>query len=340
MSTQLQTVDINQLQQIGEFGVAELMTMKETIGKDLSIPQFNLFMYQCNRMGLDPALKHAFPILYGGKLDSRVSYEGLLSLAKKSEGFQGVYNQVVCDNEIDDFEAETDDEGVITKINHKIKFPRGKVVGAYSIAKREGKKNVIILMDVMEVQKMLKGQNQKFWKMDDGSPDPDMFKKHVGFRSIKAQYDIASVVEDHMESMNGVDSIDPYAPTERKDITEEANALNKQPTKTETKQPPKTTTPPADDDLKPLDDEQPTTPPVDQEAVRLLKDIEEAFVKLGIHDKDKRAEYTSGKAKFKNGKPTVADLKALLKVMKLEIEEMEQATQANGAGPFNDLPLE
>jgi len=297
MTKQIQVAEeLNQIVQIGEFGVNELMTMKETIGKDLSIPQFNLFMYQCNRMGLDPALKHAFPILYGGKLDSRVSYEGLLSLAKKSQGYQGVFNQVVCDNEIDSFEAETDDEGVFVKISHKVRFPRGKVVAAYSVAKREGYKPVIILMDVAEVSKMLKGQNQKFWKMDDGSPDPDMFKKHVGFRSIKAQYDIASVVEENMESLNTPDNYEPTEPT-RRDITAEVTETPKQ---EESKKAPETI-------------------PTDEEVVR--ESINAAFKQLGISGKEAKGAYMAENCKVKGDKPTLAELKGLLKIMEMAIED-------------------
>lgn len=312
-NTQLQTADLNQIQQIGEFGVNELMTMKETIGKDLSVPQFNLFMYQCNRMGLDPALKHAFPILYGGKLDSRVSYEGLLSLAKKSDGYQGVFNQVVCENEIDSFEAETDDEGVIVKIYHKVKFPRGKVVAAYSIAKREGHKPVIVLMDVMEVQKLLKGQNQKFWKMEDGSPDPDMFKKHVGFRSIKAQYDIASVVEDNMESLNSLEEYSSSEP-QRKDVTPDAEKLK-----------------PADQNNAPK------TSAADEEAARIkgLKvQMKANYTKLGMTDKDAMGLHMQEFCKMKGDSPTEAEIKAYIKIMELQIQEKQAAEQAN-----DDLPL-
>lgn len=300
MTNQIQVApELNQIVQIGEFGIAELMTMKETIGKDLTIPQFNLFMYQCNRMGLDPALKHAFPILYNGKLDSRVSYEGLLSLAKKSQGYQGVFNQVVCDNEVDTFEAETDDEGVFVRISHKVKFPRGKVVAAYSVAKREGYKNVIVLMDVVEVAKLLKGQNQKFWKMEDGSPDPDMFKKHVGFRSIKAQYDIASVVEENMESMNAPEAYEPPAEPKRRDITAES-----------TEKP------------QPAEIQQEVTPE-DPTALQWNL-VGEGLRKLGITTKDKQAEYIRDNLKIKGKSATVAELKGLLKIIELAIEDKDE----------------
>lgn len=302
-NTQVQVTDLNSIHQIGDFGPNELMTMKETIGKDLSIPQFNLFMYQCNRMGLDPALKHAFPILYGGKLDSRVSYEGLLSLAKKSPGYQGVFNQVVCENEIDSFEAETDDEGVIVKIYHKVKFPRGRVVAAYSIAKREGHKPVIVLMDVMEVQKLLKGQNQKFWKMEDGSPDPDMFKKHVGFRSIKAQYDIASVVEDNMESLN---ELEGYTEPTRREITSEVNV-------NPSNQPPKLENPKSQQSA-----EQPKQ--ADEFTDRWIE-VGDLLDQLGHATKTAKNAYIKANFRTKGDTPTHADFDNFIKMIQMELAE-------------------
>ncbi|WP_339193127.1 recombinase RecT [Paenibacillus sp. FSL W8-1287] len=291
-------VNINQLQAIGEFGLPEIMTMKETLGKKLTIPQFNLFMYQMKRMGLDPSLKHAFPIPYGDTIDIRIAYEGYHAKAQESEGYQGVYNQVICENEVDDFEAETDEEGIIVSVKHKIKFPRGKAVGAYSIAKREGKKNVIVLMDASEVQKWVK-KNANFWKLDDGSIDPDMFKKHVGIRAIKAQYDIAAVVEESMESMNAASAAPTYEPPTRKDVTPPVEKIE-------------------------------TTESVNQddEAASRMKalkaQVKANYKKLGLTDKEAMGAHMQQYCKVKGDEPTEAELKAYLKIMDMQIQAAEQ----------------
>ncbi|MEH7249197.1 recombinase RecT [Neobacillus niacini] len=291
-----QNTNLNEIQQIGEFGVNELMTMKETIGKDLSMPQFNLFMYQCNRMGLDPALKHAFPILYGGKMDVRVSYEGLLAIARKSDGFQGVHNQVVCENEVDDFEAETDDEGIVVSVKHKIRFPRGKAVAAYSIAKREGKKNVVVLMDISEVGKWVK-KNPNFWKLDDGTVDPDMLKKHAGTRAIKGQFDIALAVEENMEEMNGGSSIPDYQTQQRKDITPNQEVISAPPTQPQQ--------------------------PQDEEAAKLKKvrkEVSDKFKKLGIAKEEQSGYVEKNVPGFKG---TLADFIGLSSLLDMQIEMLE-----------------
>jgi recombination protein RecT len=290
--------NLNELQQIGEFGVNELMTMKETIGKDLSVPQFNLFMYQCNRMGLDPALKHAFPILYGGKMDVRVSFEGLHAIARKSDGYQGLHTQVVCENEIDDFEAETDDEGIVVSVKHKIKFPRGKAVAAYAIAKREGKKNVVILMDASEVGKWVK-KNPNFWKLDDGTIDPDMMKKHAGTRAIKAQFDIALAVEENMEEMNSGSNIPEYKPQDRKDITPTQEVIDTP------KQP------------KPEQSEE------EKQVKKLRSDITKKLKLIGVEGKEATAEYIAQHAPKMGDKPTLAQLTGLLNIIEMHIDMNE-----------------
>ncbi|MGF9912777.1 RecT family recombinase [Paenibacillus ehimensis] len=307
-------INLNQIQAIGQWGLAEINTLKETIGKDCTVPQFNLFMYQVNRMGLDPFLKQAFPIVYGGKLDIRVAYEGFLSKAKECPDYEGVFNQVVCENETDDFEAETDDEGVITKIRHKVRFPRGKVVGAYSIAKRKGARDVIILMEASEVMKYAKN-NGKFWKLDDGSIDPDMFKKHVGTRAVKAQFNIAAVVDESGEFITPAASDEKTY--ERRDITTEAEQMVK-----EQQQVSKPESPANDEETKL------------QEARQQMAD---KFQALGITDPEEMGKYIAQHAKPKGKKPTLAEMMGLLKIMDMHIEEkMAAETDKSGDDLLDD----
>jgi recombination protein RecT len=295
--TTSQNAELNELHQIGDFGVNELMTMKETVGKDLTIPQFNLFMYQCNRMGLDPSLKHAFPIVYGGKMDIRVSYEGLKSLAQKSEGYQGVFTQVVCENEIEDFDVIVNEEGEMIGVKHKPRFPRGKVLGAYAIAKREGRSNYVVFMDVSEVQKWIK-INGKFWKQDNGDVDPDMFKKHVGTRAIKGQYDIADVVVEGMETTAESNGVPEYQPNkERKDITPN----------------------------QPIIDAPPTNEPTEEE--KQIKSIRTKITKklkdLGVVGKEQVAAYIAKNAPKMGENPSIAELTGLLDMIQMEIDMKE-----------------
>lgn len=298
-----QALDLNQIQEIGNYGLAEVMAMKDTLGKDLTIPQFNLFVHDSVRLGLEPRLKHSFPILYGGKMDFRISFEGYHAMAQRSEGYIGLKMEVVTENEIDDFYAETDDDGEITKIHHKIKFPRGKVVGSYAIAKREGKKNLIVFCDRAEFEKYAK-KNGQFWKLEDGSLDPDMCKKHAGTRAIKGQFAVAQVAEESTESMYSTPL--PQDAPQRRDITDEVNA-------NATTAAPTTIEPP---------------PPAAQvnEMAQVRQKIATAFKQLGITDKDAQAAYMQANTKVAGDKPTLDELKGLLKVMEMELAEKQAAT--------------
>lgn len=304
MSTQIQNADLNQYHEIGSYGVAEIMAMKDTIGKDLSIPQFNLFIHDSVRLGLEPRLKHSFPILYGGKMDFRISFEGFHAMAQRSEGYLGLKMEVVCDNETDDFFAETDEDGDITKVHHKIKFPRGKVVGSYAIAKREGKKNLIVFCDKSEFEKYSK-KNAQFWKLDDGSLDPDMCKKHAGTRAIKGQFAVAAVADESTDSM--YDSV-PTPSVERRDITAEASHSDS-PQPTPLKQ----------------QHEEPKVDPIE----KANKDMQERFTQLGITEKeDKFKFFHDNGVKMKDWKkPTLAELQGVVMLLEQKIAEKQAAEE-------------
>jgi len=302
--TQIQSVDMNQIQAIGEFGVAELMAMKESIAKKLSVPQFNLFMYQMNRMGLDPSLGHGVPILYGQDVNIRIEYEGWKSLAQKSQGYKGIYSQAI--READDFSAESDDDGIITKVNYKMgKPPRGKVVGSFAVAKREGHKDVIIVCDLDEFEKYAK-KNPSFWKLDNGGIDPDMARKFAATRAVKAQFDVAQVVENNMMALNTGEGDQPVEPT-RRDITSEATEH------------PRTTEP------EPVSGEEETR------MKKLRAQMKANYTKLELTDKEAMAQHMQQYCKMKGDTPTEAELKEYLKIMDLQIQEKQLAA--------DDLPL-
>lgn len=305
-NTQLQGVDINQIQTIGEFGVAELMSMKESIAKKLSIPQFNLFMYQVNRMGLDPSLGHAVPILYGQDVNIRIEYEGWKSLAQKSEGYSGIFTQEIREN--DDFSAESDEDGVLTKVTYKMgKLPRGKVIGSYAVAKREGHKDVIIVCEIDDFEKYAK-KNPSFWKLDNGTIDPDMARKFVGTRAVKAQFDVTQVVEGNMASLNVGNEEETYEPR-RVDITEEANAtINK------------------------IEQPKPRQSSEEKEIKAIRVKVSAAFKELGIAEPDGMTEYMNNNAKPKGETPTLQEWKSLLRILELDVEEKK-----SGGGNLDPL---
>lgn len=297
-----------QVMPIGNFSIEDVETIRHTLAKDATPDQFNLFIRTAAAAGLNPFLNHIYCIVYGGKMSIQVSVEGILYLAKRVEGYQGIDTQLVHEN--DEFKARRtkDDEGrdVWEIERHEISFPRGKVIACYSIAYREGFRPYTVFMEVDEVQHHLTGNNAANWKKYFN----DFFKKTVTKRSAKGQYGIEITEDDTpIDGSQGV-NIENYTPTERVDITAEAVVTNRENVNQE--------------------------PSEDETQVR--EKIKEAFKTLGIKGKQAQESYMLKHLNPKGDKPTLQELTGLLKVMNLEIEE--KAMFADGASEAGLEPLE
>ncbi|PEL76792.1 RecT family recombinase [Bacillus wiedmannii] len=197
---------------VGSFTQSELDTLKGTIAAGTSNEQFALFVQTCVNSELNPFLNHIFCIVYGGKMSIQISVEGVLHLARQKNGYKGIDVQTVHEN--DEFDAERSNEGEWIIKNHKVKFPRGQVVGCYAVAQREGFKDVVVLMETNEVDHMKSGNNKHMWN----NWYNDMFKKHAMKRAAKLQYGI-EINEDESVGSNPVEQVDSYQPGARVDIT-------------------------------------------------------------------------------------------------------------------------
>lgn len=197
---------------IGNFTKSELDTIKSTIATGTSNEQFALFVQTCVNSELNPFLNHIYCIVYGGKMSIQVSVEGVLHLARQKNGYKGIDVQTVHEN--DEFEADRSQEGEWIIRKHQVKFPRGKVIGCYAVAQREGFKDVVVMMETDEVIHMKNGTNKHMWN----NWFNDMFKKHAMKRAAKLQYGI-EINEDEAVSSSPVDSVPSYEPEKRVDIT-------------------------------------------------------------------------------------------------------------------------
>lgn len=193
---------------VGQFTNDELNTMRQTIAKDTSDEQFKLFIYTCANSGLNPLLNHIYAPVYKGKMSIQVSVEGILFLARQKEGYKGIDVQTVHEN--DEFEASRGENGWVIN-EHKVKFPRGQLIGGYAIAEREGRRDAIVLMGIDEVEHLRNGFNKDIW----GKYLVDMFKKHMTKRAAKLQFGI-EITEDEPIGSSSIDETPFY---ERVDIT-------------------------------------------------------------------------------------------------------------------------
>jgi hypothetical protein len=270
------------------FPVEVLDVIRTSLCPNATDPEFLLFAHKAAAYGLDPFKNEIFFIKYGQQARIQFAAEAYLSKAREKEGFQPPDTQMVCEN--DEFKVirnkETKELEVIT---HEMGFPRGKIIGAYSIAYRNGFRPVTVVMDRAEIEHQFTGQNKDNWN----KWTHDMFGKHVETRSLKKQYGL-EFGDDDIPQAQPLDTVNPY---ERKDITPEVTKTPKEPTEI----------PQETEGIDP--------------AVLQWNLVGEGLRSLGITEKDKQAAYIRDNLKIKGKAATVAELKGLIKIINLAIEE-------------------
>jgi|GEM_PF-783154 len=299
--SQIQPKNQTAVQAIGSFSSEDVQIMHQMFGAELTPEQFRFFVRASDAMGLNPFYGHVTPIVYKGKLSIQIQAEGYVFKGRQVEGYQGHDVQLVHEN--DDFKARRykDDQGrdnweIVT---HEVGFPRGRIIGGYAIAYREGFRPFVVLMDVEEVEHMKKGLNAHMWN---GGFFPDMFKKHMLKRAYKGQFGIDLNDQDFQPAATEIPAYEP----QRRDITAEVNASA-------------ANTP---SDIPETTEQREGLAPEETEAQKieaLRKEMTAKFRQLGIIGKEARAEYIAKTGVVKGETPTVAELTKLLKLMDVDI---------------------
>lgn len=273
------------------FQPAVLEVIRNSIAPTASDQEFLLFAHKAASYGLDPFKNEIFFIKYGSQARIQFAAEAYLSKAREQEGFIPPDTQMVHEN--DEFKIAMNKETKqMEVIQHEIGFPRGKIIGAYSVAYREGYPPVTVIMDIEEVAHMFTGQNKDNWN----KWTSDMFGKHVQQRALKKQYGLS--FEDVTISQNDV----PQPATQtRRDITPTHEQI-----------------------------EAPIEQPVLTRSEELLKEVKAKFKQLGITTKKAMQEYLDKNAPGID--PTTAtesELVGLIELLNMNIEML--ASQSNDA---------
>lgn len=273
------------------FQPAVLEVIRNSIAPTANDQEFLLFAHKAASYGLDPFKNEIFFIKYGSQARIQFAAEAYLSKAREQDGFIPPDTQMVHEN--DEFKIAMNKETKqMEVIQHEIGFPRGKIIGAYSVAYREGYPPVTVIMDIDEVAHMFTGQNKDNWN----KWTSDMFGKHVQQRALKKQYGLS--FEDVTISQNDV----PQPATQtRRDIT---------PTQEQK--------------------EAPIEQPVLTRSEELLKEVKAKFKQLGITTKKAMQEYLDKNAPGID--PTTAtesELVGLIELLNMNIEML--ASQSNDA---------
>ncbi|MER2061453.1 MAG: RecT family recombinase [Aerococcus urinaeequi] len=169
--------------EITEFFQPEVLeVVRHTFCKDATDAEFLLFAHKAASYKLDPFKNEIFFIKYGTTARIQFAAEAYLAKAREKEGFQPPNTQMVCEK--DEFQIAADENGDMKVVKHEITFPRGKIIAAYSIVRRDNFHPVTVIMDREEVAHQFTGQNKDNWN----KWTTDMFGKHVEIRGLKKQY--------------------------------------------------------------------------------------------------------------------------------------------------------
>lgn len=218
---QLATSSIQSLV-FGELTEQDIVTIRETIGKDCNESQFKLFMAISKNAGANPILNEIYPAVRGGQLTVQFGIDFYVRKAKEADGYQGYDVQLVHENDAFKMHQEKDDDGryFIVIDEHSFGFPRGKVIGGYAFAYKEGLKPFSVIMEVDEVEHYKRsniGMQKTMWTNNFN----DMFKKHMVRRALKAAFSLN--FDDDQGQQNQPESYDPTR--QRVDVTPADNVI-------------------------------------------------------------------------------------------------------------------
>lgn len=291
------------LMPFGELTEQDIVTVRETIAKDCNDSQFRLFMGIAKASGANPILQEIHPSVFQGKLTVQFGIDFHVRKAKETEGYLGYDVQLVHDNDTFKMHQEKAEDGRYYAVidEHSWGFPRGKVVGGYAIAYKEGYAPFTVVMDVEEVEHFKRsqiGMQKTMWT----NYFNDMFKKHMTRRALKAAFGLRF---DDVEP--GETTPPAYEAPQRKDITAEVEEMVPEQKREQ-------------------------QPKEDDEAAKLKKarlEMKKKFEQLGIKEPEEMAAYIEQHAKPKGDKPTLAEITGLLKIMEMHIAEKQEEAASN-----------
>lgn len=294
MSNQIISVGKNELTE------EDVQTLKHTIAKDLNDSQFKLFLSMCEKTGANPIVNEIHPSVFKGQMTVQFGYDFYIRKAKESDGYKGYDIQLIHDNDEFKVARKIDDEGrsYMAVEQHEVTFPRGKVIGGYAVAYRDGVPPFVTLMEATEVEHLKKsniGMQKTMWT----NYFEDMFKKHILKRALKSAFGL-EFDDNPIESASTADI--PDYNKERKDITPQQDVID-QPDKNNQPEP---------------EPEDPTK--------KLRVDMISKFKQLGITTKKAIGEYVT-KNKVKLSDPaTESELVGLIELldMHLDLQESQQ----------------
>lgn len=284
----------------GELTQQDVVTIRETIGKDCNESQFKLFMSIAKNAGANPILNEIYPAVRSGQLTVQFGIDFFVRKAKETDGYKGYDVQLVHENDEFKMHQEKDEDGryYVVIDEHSWGMTRGKVMAGYAIAYKEGIKPFTVFMSVDEVDHFKRsqiGMQKTMWT----NYFNDMFKKHITRRALKAAFNLNFDDEDVAADNKGSEGFQEYQPQGRKDITPQPEVID---------QP---------------ESPQPQLSEEEKQIKKLRTQITAKLKQIGVVGKDNVAEYIAQNAPTMGEKPTVAEYTGLLELIEMHIDMKE-----------------
>ena len=148
---------------LAEYDKNMLETIKNTVAKNATDEELDMFLTLASKYDLDPFQKELWFIKYKGK-DPQIftSRDGFVKIAKRDPDFKQIRSHAVCENDEFKLGHRINEEGelVISKFEHEFDAKdRGKVIGAWCSITYHTKPPLVTYVDYKEYS-----ANSPTWK--------------------------------------------------------------------------------------------------------------------------------------------------------------------------------
>ena len=128
----------------------QLEVMWKTVAKDTTVEEFAYFLNVAKAANLNPFLREIYCWKdKKGKITVMTGRDGYLILAKQDPAFQGIQSMEVCEKDV--FKMKFDNGAMVVETHEIADFnSRGKVIGAWAIAKFEGQLPITVFASASE----------------------------------------------------------------------------------------------------------------------------------------------------------------------------------------------
>lgn len=177
-------------------------TIRQTVAKNATPAQLEMFLTLAERYQLDPFLKEIWYVPEVGIMTGR---DGYLKIALRDPNYDGIVSAAV--REGDEFTMEP----LTPTVKHQFGMKRGAVIGAYAVVFHKGRRPAVCYADMAEYRKQ-----GNVW----GKYQSAMIQKVAEVMALKRQFGISGLVTEEEVRAPGesIDAVDVAVSSELETI--------------------------------------------------------------------------------------------------------------------------